>query len=80
MARLDRLEREGQLVDRRRMLDGLARVAAIIRGAGDALQREFGTAALDLLLEALDEAEREVGRISAQLSPTDEEQAVERGT
>lgn len=66
LARLDRLEREGGLVDRNKMLDGMARVAAIVRGAGDALQRQFGSGALDILLEALDEADREIGRTCAQ--------------
>ena len=32
----------------------------ILRGAGDALQRQFGTAAVQILHEALDDAQREI--------------------
>ena len=62
LARLDRLEREGQLVPRDEVREALGRVAAIIRGIGDALNRQFGAAAVELLLEALDDAEREIDR------------------
>ncbi len=60
LARLDRLEREGQLLPRDRVHDGLARIATIIRMAGDALQRQFGPDALELLNDALDDAQREI--------------------
>ena len=40
----------------------LGRVAAILRGAGDTLQRQYGTPALEVLFEALDDAEREIER------------------
>jgi hypothetical protein len=62
MARLDRLEREGALVPRGDMREALGRIAAIIRGAGDALQREHGTSVAELLYEALDDAQREIDR------------------
>jgi hypothetical protein len=62
LARLDRLEREGLLLPRDKVREALGRVAAIIRAAGDALQRQFGLAALELLNESLDDAEREVER------------------
>jgi len=45
------------------MRESLGRIAAILRGAGDALQRQFGPAALEVLYEALDDAEREVERV-----------------
>jgi hypothetical protein len=61
MARLDRLEREGQLVPRDQVRAGLGRVAAILREAGHALERQFGPAAAEILGEALDDAEREIG-------------------
>ncbi len=62
MARLDRLEREQQLIPRDAARQSLGRIAAILRGAGDALQREFGAAAVDILYEALDDSEREIAR------------------
>ena len=62
LARLDRLEREGQLLPRDKAREALGRVAAILRGAGDALQRQFGPAAVEVLYEALDDAQREVAQ------------------
>jgi len=63
MARLDRLEREQQLVPRDAARESLGRIAAILRGAGDTLQREFGPAAVEILYEALDDSQREIERI-----------------
>ncbi len=60
LARLDRLERQRQLLPRDQMREALARIAGIIRGAGDALQRQFGPAAVEILHEALDDAQREM--------------------
>ena len=62
IARLDRLEREGQLLPRDDVRVALGRIAAILRGAGDTFQRQFGQPAADILLEALDDAEREIER------------------
>lgn len=62
LARLDRLEREQQLVPRDQVREALGRVAAILRGAGDSLQRQFGVAAVEVLYEALDDAQRELDR------------------
>lgn len=62
IARLDRLEREGQLLPRDEVRVALGRIAAIVRSAGDTLQRQFGQAAADILLEALDDAGREIER------------------
>jgi hypothetical protein len=62
MARLDRLQREGQLLPRDEVREALGRLAAILRSAGDLLQRQFGPAALGVLSEALDDAQREVDR------------------
>ena len=64
LARLDRLEREDQLVPRDQVRQALGRIAAMLRAAGDGLQRQFGCPALEILLEALDDAEREVVRRS----------------
>ena len=66
LARLDRLEREGRLVPRDEVRRALGRVAAIVRGAGDTLQRQCGAAALEVLLEALDDAQREIERSFAE--------------
>ncbi len=62
MARLDRLEREQELIPRDVARESLGRIAAILRAAGDALQRQFGPAAGEILYEALDDAQREMDR------------------
>jgi hypothetical protein len=62
LARLDRLEREGQLLPRDQAKESLGRIAGILRGAGDALQRQFGPAAVEILYEALTDAQREMDR------------------
>jgi hypothetical protein len=62
IARLDRLEREGKLIPRDAARESLGRIASILRGAGDALQRQFGPSAVEVLYEALDDAVQEVGR------------------
>jgi hypothetical protein len=60
IARLDRLQREGQLLPRNEVKEALGRIAAILRGAGESLARQFGAAAAELLHEALDDARREM--------------------
>jgi hypothetical protein len=62
MARLDRLEREQKLLPRDDVRESMGRIAAILRGAGDTLQRQFGPAAVEILYEALDDAQREIDR------------------
>ena len=62
LVRLDRLEREGQLIPRDEAREALGRVAAIIRSVGEALQRRFGPEAADMLYEGMDDAEREIDR------------------
>ncbi|MGE0770052.1 MAG: hypothetical protein AB7L90_26760 [Hyphomicrobiaceae bacterium] len=62
MARLDRLEREQKLLPRDEVRESMARTAAILRAAGDTLQRQFGPAAVEILYEALDDAQREIDR------------------
>ena len=62
MARLDRLEREQKLIPRDAARESLGRIAAILRGAGDTLQREFGSASVEILYEALDDSQREIDR------------------
>ena len=62
MARLDRLAREGELLPRDEVREALGRIASIIRSVGDMLQRQHGNAALEILTEALDDAQRELDR------------------
>jgi hypothetical protein len=62
LARLDRLEREGVLLPREKARQAMGQVASIVRGAGDALQRQFGAAAVEILYEALGDAQREIDR------------------
>lgn len=62
LARLDRLERERRLLPRDEVREALGRIAAILRGAGDTLQRQFGTAAVEIMYEALDDAQGEIDR------------------
>lgn len=71
LARLDRMEREQQLLPRDQAREALGRVATILRGAGDTLQREFGVAAQAILCEALDDAKREVDRFFGELHAPD---------
>jgi hypothetical protein len=62
LARLDRLERERKLMRRDEVRESLGRIAAMLRSAGDTLQRQYGQGAADVLLEALDDAAREIER------------------
>lgn len=63
MAKLDRQEREGELLPREHVRDALGRIAATIRTAGDILGRQFGNEAQDILVETLNDAEEEIQRI-----------------
>lgn len=61
LARLDRLERQGRLLPRDEVRETLGRIASILRDAGDTLLRQFGTSAAEILHEALDDSDREIG-------------------
>lgn len=63
LARLERLEREGQLVRRDVIHQHLTRFASAIRQAGEQLQKAFGADAGEILAEAIDDAERELSRL-----------------
>ncbi len=63
IAKLDRLEREGNLIPRDQVRQTLGRIASILRAAGDTLQRQFGEPAIEILYEALDDADREILRV-----------------
>ena len=52
LARLDRLERERRLLPRDQVREALGRIAAILRGAGDTLQRNVGAAAAEILFDS----------------------------
>ena len=70
MARLKRGEMEGQLIPRDESRMALGRIAAILRNCGELLQRQFGPGALDILNEALDDAEQETDRFFGELEAT----------
>ncbi len=76
MARLDRLEREGDLLPRDEVREALGRVSSILRSAGDTLQRLYGQGALEVLCESLDDAEREIVRCFGQEAAHDDGSAV----
>jgi phage terminase Nu1 subunit (DNA packaging protein) len=63
LARLDRLERERQLIPRDEIHGLLAEVAGLLRAAGDRLQKQFGRDAQDVLDNALDDVDRLVDRL-----------------
>jgi hypothetical protein len=77
LARLDRLERQRRVMPREEVRSAMGRVAAVLRGAGEALGRQFGPAAVDLLHEAMDDAQREIDRsfMKDPLSPLEPEHA-----
>lgn len=60
LAELDLAEREGEILRADVMRDTLTRWSALIRDAGEILQRQFGIEASNVLSEALEDAEREV--------------------
>ena len=72
MARLARLEREGQLLPRDLVRHSLSKTATILRNAGDAMRKQYGEGAAELLYEALDDAVAEIERFFANPEPTTE--------
>ncbi len=63
IARLERMTREGSVVPREEMRTALGRIAALLRSAGETLEREHGPEARNILDEALDDAEREIDQM-----------------
>lgn len=63
LAKLERLQREGSLMDREQVHEALGRIASIIRAAGEKLNRTFGREAHSLLDEAIDDAERAMTKL-----------------
>lgn len=72
LARIVRLEREGELLPRDLVRQSLGKTAAIIRLAGETLQKQFGEAAAEVLYEAIGDAEAEIERFFT-AEPTDAE-------
>ncbi len=69
-----KLERErGNTIDRARARIGLGRIADLLRGVGDVLQRQFGLEAHRLLDDALIEVERNADEIFGEHDGTDVE-------
>ena len=60
LARLDRQARQGQLLPRRDVQEHLGRLADLLRGAAERLEKQHGAEARRLLDEALDDFERGV--------------------
>ena len=65
MAKILRLEREGQLLPRDLVRQSMSKTAAIIRQVGESLQKQFGDAAAHLLYEGIDDATAEIERFFA---------------
>ena len=63
LARMEREEKQGELIPRDLIRQCLTLVANLIREAGEILRRDFGTAAADVLNRALDDGEREISRL-----------------
>ena len=63
LVRLERREREGQLVSRDLSHQAWTRVAGVLHRAGETLQRQYGPAALRILNQALEDASREVDSV-----------------
>jgi len=74
MARLRRRILEHSYLPRSTIHDLLARLAARIRHAGEALQRQFGPAALTILNDALTDVETEIDNLDPGDAPDDVDQ------
>ena len=78
MAKLKRGEMERTLIPRDEARVAQGRIASIIRNCGEVLQRQFGPAALDILNEALDDAEAEVRKCFGEQETTAENSTEEK--
>lgn len=63
MVELDLAERKRTLIPRAEIHAALGQIAGILRSASQALGREFGARAQELLLEALEDCDREIQRM-----------------
>ena len=77
LARLERKEREGELLPREKVHEFVTELATILRGASDRLERRFGADALEIINEALDNydarAERHFANLEAQAEEVEED-------
>ena len=73
LARLERKEREGELLPREKVHEFVTELATILRGASDRLERRFGAGALEIINEALDSYDARVERHFANLEARTEE-------
>ena len=60
LAQLELKEKQQTLLPRDGVLAGFNLVAGVLRSAGEAIQQQYGPEPYDILVEALDEAERTV--------------------
>jgi hypothetical protein len=79
LARLDRLEREEQLLPRDETHDALSRISVILRRSLETIERQHGAAAADVLRQALDEADREILQFLAPPRPESTPDALASG-
>jgi phage terminase Nu1 subunit (DNA packaging protein) len=77
LARMDRRERERGLLDRERTHSFMLRVASLLRGVTDKLQRMFGESAYEILNDAIDDMEAETEREFADDPEFDTTEAIE---
>jgi Fe-S cluster biosynthesis and repair protein YggX len=69
LAKLDRLERERELLNRAEIQAGLAQIAAVLRNGGDALQKKCGPDALEIFTAMLDACERAIEQMLPEAAP-----------
>ena len=77
LARMDRRERERGLLDRERTHSFMLRVASLLRGVTDKIQRIFGESAYEILNDAIDDMEAETEREFADDPEFDTTEAIE---
>ena len=68
------------LLPRDEAREALGRIAAILRGAGETLQRQFGSEAAGVLIEAMDDAQREIDRCFGERIAADRAEELAAGT
>lgn len=73
LARMERRQRERQLLPREEVRAALGRIATLIRAAGELLERRHGADAGQILLEALREAQLDIDRSFGELIAGDEQ-------
>ena len=72
IAELDFLKRTGEVIDREQIHEVFSRIANVLRGAGEKLERDFGGDARAVFDTALDEAERVADGVFASAEDVDE--------